>query len=405
MKNLGRMGLLVFLVALTSCRGGKGETAEGHGEEGHKEGEAEREHEEGIVELSEDAMKRVVIRTAPVEARALSLEVSTTGQVDYDRSRVAQVGSRLSGRVNKVMVQLGTSVKKGQALAAIDSIDLGTARAEHLKAKTRLQLAKENRDREERLAVEKVSSEREMLTARAEHVSALSDYNVSHEALRLLGLSEKEIEESRYGDPNASLLTMRSPFDGKVVEQDLTHGELVQPERNLFTIADLSQVWIWIDLYERDVPRVHLEDEAIVRLDAFPGRDFRGKISYIRDEVDPQSRTVRARIDIANPDGVLKPKTFAKVLLSDPHLSGGTDAPKGLAVPEAAVQRNGDELVVFVEKSPRHYERREVQVGRAGEGYVEVLSGLAVGEKVAVEGGFLLKSEASKAAMGGGHSH
>lgn len=408
MRLLGRVALLLLLVATTACRGGK-ESGKGEGEhaEGkHAEGEKEGEHEEGgSVELSEDAAKRVRITTAAVESRALALEVSTTGQVDYDRSRVAQVGSRLPGRVNKVEVTLGASVKKGQVLAWVDSIDLGTAKSEHLKAKTRLKLAKENYDREKQLAAEKVSSEREMLTARAGHEEALSDYNVSHEALRLLGLSESQIEESRFGDPKASLLGIRAPFDGKVVELDLTQGEVVTAERNLFTVADLSRVCIWIDLYERDVPRVHLDDEAIVRLDAFPERDFRGKISYIRDEVDPQSRTVRARVDVANTDGVLKPKSFAKVLLSDPHGSQGAEASKTLVIPDASVQREGNEQLVFIEESPRHYQRREVQLGRSGGGYVEVLSGVAAGEKVVVEGAFILKSEASKAAMGGGHSH
>lgn len=406
MRLLARTTTFLLLASTAACRGGEeasrekehageeaGHEAGGHGAEG------------GVVELSEDAAKRVVIRTAAVEARALALEVSTTGQVDYDRSRVVQVGSRLSGRVNKVEVQLGASVKNGQVLAWIDSIDLGTAKSEHLKAKTRLKLAKENFTREEQLAAEKVSSEREMLTAKADYEEALSDYNVSHEALRLLGLSHGQIEETRYGDPKASLLGVRAPFDGKVVELDLTQGEVVQPERNLFTVADLSRVWVWIDLYERDVPRVHLDDEAIVRLDAFPEREFRGRISYIRDEVDPQSRTVRARVDLDNADGVLKPKTFAKVNLSDPHLAQGTDAPKTLAIPDSALQRDGEEQIVFVEVGPRRYERREVQLGRSGGGYVEALSGVAMGEKVVVEGTFLLKSEASKAAMGGGHSH
>lgn len=411
MRLFGRAAILLLLVVTAACRGGKEGSDDGKeggkGEGEHGEGGKEGEHEEegGTVEISEDAAKRVRITTAAVESRALSLEVSTTGQVDYDRSRVAQVGSRLPGRVSKVEVTLGAPVKKGQILAWVDSIELGTAKSEHLKAKTRLKLAKDNYDRERQLAAEKVSSEREMLTARAGHEEALSDYNVSHEALRLLGLSESEIEESRYGDPKASLLGIRAPFDGKVVELDLTQGEVVDPERNLFTVADLSRVWIWIDLYERDVPRVHLKDDAIVRLDAFPERDFRGKISYIRDEVDPQSRTVRARVDVANTDGVLKPKSFAKVLLSDPHGAQGGENSKALVIPDASVQRDGDEQVVFVEEKPRHYERRDVQLGRSGGGYVEVLSGVAAGEKVVVEGAFILKSEASKAAMGGGHSH
>lgn len=395
-----------FLFSVTACRGEdtKVEEHEGAVRDAH-EGEGEHGESEGVIELSEDAVRRMAIRTAPTERKAVALEISTTGQVDFDRSRVAQIGSRLPGRVNKVAVQPGAIVEAGQVLAWVDSIELGTSKAEHLKAKTRLKLAKENRDREERLAAEKVTSERELATARAEYEEALSNYDVSHEALRLLGLSEDEIEKSRYGDPKASLLAMRAPFEGKVVEQDLTNGEVVSSEKTLFTIADLSRVWIWIDLYERDVPRVHLDDEALVRLDAFPGRDFRGKISYIRDEVDPQSRTVRARLDVSNVDGVLKPRSFVKVLLSDPHgVQGGSEV-KALVVPDAAIQREGEERVVFVEVAPRRYARRKIQVGRSGAGFVEVLSGLEEAERVVVEGGFILKSEASKEAMGGGHSH
>ena len=172
----------------------------------------------------------------------------------------------------------------------------------------------------------------------------------------------------------------------------------------MFTIADLGHVWVWIDVYERDLRRVHLEDDVVVAADAYPDELFRGKVSYISDQVDADTRTVRARIDVDNPSHKLRPGMFARVTLTDPHFES-TDRVSSLVVPSGAVQRDGEEFVVFVAQGNNRFARHEVEVGRSAGGLTEILSGLASGDTVVVEGAFLLKSEASKEQMGAGHEH
>ena len=201
-------------------------------------------------------------------------------------------------------------------------------------------------------------------------------------------------------------LPVRSPLAGKVVEKHVAIGELVTPERNMFTVADLEHVWIWIDVYERNLRQVHLEDDVEVEVDAFPGELFRGKVSYISDQVDPDTRTVRARIDAFNPDKMLRPGMFASVRLTDPHrVAGATAAAESIVIPQEAAQRDGDRFIVFVKLEENRFERREVTLGQKALGLVEVEHGLSLGESVAVTGTFLLKSEASKEQMGAGHEH
>lgn len=362
-------------------------------------------HEEGIVELSAEAVARSAIRAVRVERRVLAGSLATTGRVDYDRNRVAQVGSRLEGRVSRILVELGQEVKAGQTLALIDSVELGKAKAEHLQAKSRLELAKENHERESKLHEQRISSGQEAMKARSDFKEAEAVYEAAHETLRILGLTPSEIEQTKWGDSGSTLLPLRAPFDGKVIAQEVTRGELVTPEKNLFTIGDLKTVWVWIDLYERDIAHVHIGDEVDVRLDAYPERSFSGKVSYLKDEVDPASRTILGRVEVPNPDGLLRPNMFARILLSDPHASGGAEAIRSLVIPDSALQRNGEKQIVFVQTGERRFQRTEVTTGRSAEGFVEVLTGLRGDEKVVVEGSFLLKSEDSKGEMGGGHSH
>lgn len=385
---------------------GSDEHAEHEAEEHGAHGAGEHgEHEEGSIQLSPEAASRIEIRVAPVEERALSGVLSTTGRVDFNEDRLAHVSPRVPGRVHRVQVTLGDDVKAGQTLAVIDSIELGRAKSSFLRAKVQLDLARQTLEREEGLLEDRITSEQSVLEARAATERARAAYQAARQELRLLGLSERQIGRTSANDPSAALFSLPAPIAGTVVEKHVSLGEVVSPDRNLFTVADLSRVWIWIDVYERDLAHVHLEDDVAVRVDAFPERTFVGKVAYIRNQVDPDTRTSRARIDVANADGHLRPGMFATVTVTDPHGTGGEDAPRTLVVPSGAIQRDGDEQVAFVPSGENHYERRELELGRRTDAYVEVLEGVSAGESVVVEGTFFLKSEAAKHRMGGGHSH
>jgi cobalt-zinc-cadmium efflux system membrane fusion protein len=398
-----RLVLLLVFVASLPMACARGEESHEHGE--HEEHE-EAGHEEGVVELAPEVVERLQIRSVPVVVRPLPAQLDTTGKVDYQQDRLAHVTPRLAGRVERVLADLGQAVSRGQTLAVIDSIELGRSVADTLQARAQEELARQNYEREQGLYAERIASEKEMLEAKAAHLEALARLRNAEDTLRLSGVSEEQIGSLALGDPQASLLAVRAPLGGRIVEKHVTVGELVSPERNMFTVADLAHVWIWIDVYERDLQKVHLEDDVEVEVDAFPGQVFGGKVTYLSDAVEPDTRTARARIEVENPGTRLRPGMFARVRVTDPHQAPEDDSgASALVVPESAVQRDGDASIVFVTTSPGRFERREVTIARRSGGLVEVRSGLSAADAVVVEGAFLLKSEASKEQMGAGHSH
>ncbi len=393
--------LACSLMAAASCTSSE-EQPDGEHSEEHGEHEEAGGHEEGIVQLRPEAAARIDIRVEPVEERRVSVVLSTTGRVDFDQDHLAHVSPRISGRIHEVLASLGQQVEAGDALAVIDSIELGQAKSAFLQAKAQLNLARRTLEREEGLLADLISSEQAVLEARATYEGTLADFQAARQRLALIGLSKKEIKAVRYEAKDAALFTLRSPIDGTVMEKHINLGEIVSPNTNLYTIADLGKLWIWIDVYERDLGGVHLGDDVSLKVDAYPDQTFVAKVSYVRDQVDADTRTARARIDVDNADGHLKPGMFASVTVTDPHGREGQEAPRVLAVPASAVQRDGDAFVAFVRIGENRYERRVLRIGRRTKTYVEVLDGLSAGEPVAVTSVFILKSEAAKESMGGG---
>lgn len=387
------------------AEGAEGAAGEEHGDE-HAEGEEGEAHEEGVVTLTPEAQARAGIRIAPVATRTLDPEIETTGQVGFNEDRMAHVGPRIAGRITSVRATLGQRVGSGEVLAVIDSVELGQARAAYQQARAREDLTRETYERERRLAADKISSEQEVLSARAAHLEAAAELRRAEETLRVFGLSTAQVRSLRDGQSGAATLSpVTSPFGGTVVEKEASLGEMVAPEAKLFTVADLSRVWIWIDLFEKDLGRVHLGDGVLAEVEAYPGETFAGKVTFLGGSVNAETRAVRARLEIDNGDGRLRPGMFARIRLSDPHgkpAEGGASVP---VVPESAIQRQGEEFIAFVLEGERQYRRREVRTGKRSGGFIEVLEGLKPGENVVVEGTFLLASEMSKETLGGDDDH
>ena len=206
---------------------------EGHEEEGHEEGEA--------IELSAEAVATAGIVTAPAASRRLRAELETTGSVDFDQRRFAHVSPRVGGRVESVPVELGEAVRAGQVLARIDSIELGQAVGDYLQSRARAELTRETLEREERLFRERVSSEQEMLSARAASREADAALRGAEERLHLLGMSNEEVAKLGYDQPRVSIYEVRAPFAGTIVAKEVTRGEMVEPQSQLFQVADLSR--------------------------------------------------------------------------------------------------------------------------------------------------------------------
>jgi len=386
------MGTLVLiLVTVVGCSApsdpGEAETHDEHEGEGH---------EGGRLELSAEKVEAMGLEFSVAIMKALPFRLETTGQVAFDEKRRAHVTPRIPGRVVKVYANLGDTVRRGEVLATLDAIELGRAKADYLQARAREQLTRETLEREEGLLADRISSQQEVLAARAAYQEAEAALRNADETLHLYGVPQEVVDNLSYDNPGRSLFSLTAPFSGTVVEKHVTLGELLTPESESMTIADLSNLWVWIDVYERDVARVHIGDDVEVTVEAYPGEVFAGVVSYLSAVVDRDTRTIRARIDVESPDGRLRPGMFARVVVSDPHAQSGEAAPAALVIPADAVQRIGDRAVVFVALGKTEFETREVHVARHAGEEVEIEDGLEPGDRIVTQGAFLLKSEASK---------
>lgn len=363
----------------------------------------EKDHGEERIELTETALQTVPFKTAVVQRRGLTQEIRATAVIKPDENRLAHVGPRIPGRVIAVKAQLGDPVEKGQTLAELDSLELGQAKAEYLKAKANLEVARANYQREERLFQQKISSQKEYFDARGEFLRADSQFKATREALRLLGLADKEVEGLAWGGGKSpiSQFPLLAPFPGTVVEKHTTLGELLKPEDKPYTIADLSTLWILLDIYEKDLGRVRSGAKMRLTVDAYPGESFQGTVTYVSDLLDETTRTAQARVVILNADRKLKPGMFATAVVSVPV----PDATEVLAIPDTAIQQVRGEPVAFVQEDARVFVARELKLGRDSGPYIEVLEGVKEGENVVTDGGFYLKSTLLKEEMGEGHAH
>jgi membrane fusion protein, heavy metal efflux system len=385
MERLSRMGLLVLIVlsvgGIAACSS-DAETQDG--------APAEEEHDEGFVAMDSAARANVGLEIVSV-GPAGDAVLSATGTIIYDQNRVSYVGPRAEGRVLRIHADLGDRVRAGAALAVLESPDLGEAEAAHEQARAELTLAEENYERERGLFEKGISSRKEMVEARTEFLSKEAAFKAATARHRTLGAIDHPEDSVSVG----GLYTLSSPISGTVVDRDIVMGQIVGPEDNLYTVADLTKLWIVLDIYDRDLSRLREGLDVEIRTAAFPRETFRGVLTYVGQIVDPTTRTVKARVEISNPERTLHPGMFATALIH------GLEAAGSLAVPEASIQELEGRTVVFVPAGSGRFEIREVTVGAPlGDGLVTLLDGLSEGERVVTKGSFYLKSELLKESFG-----
>jgi cobalt-zinc-cadmium efflux system membrane fusion protein len=390
------------LLAVAACKGGGG----GGEKEEHGEHEEEEGHDEGhggqrVIHLNADQVKAAGIQTARAAVRKEVAALEANGQISAAEDRQARIGVRVPGRVTSLKAGVGDKVKKGQTLALVESADLGGAKADYVAAKAAAQLARETADREKQLYERKISSESEWRKAESEAVRTAAELQAAENRLHALGVGDRQLPD-KVGH-FTSTIGAATPIAGVVVERPVTLGEQVDPEDTLFLIMDLSEVWILVDVFERDLAQVSVGQKVKVSVTAYSEQEFSGEVSHIGAVVEPRSRAVKVRVALPNPDGRLKPGMFARVALS------GTEGSEHehLFVPVGAVQRTDGGAVVFVPADEEgEYVAREVRTGHEAAGFVAIESGLSPDEEVVVAGSFILKSELGKESLGeSGHSH
>lgn len=359
----------------------------------------------GIVEISSDAQRNAGVRVLPVAAATVPATVDATGIVSPEESRVAHIRPLARGVVEKVSVSLGSRVERGQPLITLDNIALGELIGEYLaekaavqQAQTDLEVRRQMLTRGEALIKLEAIAQQELDVRRAEFQNAQAAVTSQRakmakveEQIHRFGLTDGELatltpEEGRSGHRVASHNVLRAPFTGIITKYDVAAGETVEPERELFTLSNLSTVWVLADVYEKDIGQIQKDSDVTIHVDTFPDRTFTGRLTYVSDVIDPKTRTAKVRCVVPNPDGALKLDMFAKVSIPS------RERRKGIVIPQAAVQQIENQPVVFVRQSDTRFERRNVQLGTTGGGSVEVVSGLKPGERIVGDGSFYFKT-------------
>ncbi len=352
------------------------------------------EHREGSVILTPEGVKAAGIEVQKIAAVSASELMSATAVLEMNGDHVSRVNPRVAGRCITVNASLGDRVRSGQVLARIESGEADQAWSDYLKARARHELATRSFKREETLFAKKVSPEKDLHKARQELGEAEADMLLAREKFRRLGIDVRQVEASTNGTKtDRPLIPVPAPLSGVVVEKTVTQGEMVGPEKTIFTVADLSSLWLMIDIYERDIGRVKKGMQIKLSVPGCPGKEFKGRISYLADFMDEKSRTVKARVTINNKDGLLKPGMFAAASIS----SGQENATqKIIIIPEEAVFLDGSERHVFISEGEGRFSAREVLPGPASGGKIEIREGLKEGDAVVTKGTFALKSELKK---------
>jgi Cu(I)/Ag(I) efflux system membrane fusion protein len=341
------------------------------GHDAHLHGEAAAAAPKGVpglveVMISPERIQLMGMKTARAVRENLSPELRTVGAVAANEEGIAMIHTRFSGWIEDLRVaQTGQQVRRGEAVATVYSPDLLAAQQEYLNA------LRWQRD-------ESGSADSSKLT----NSLALD----ARRRLELLGVSKQEIAAIAKSGKPLRAMSIRSPVSGYVTEKNALQGQFVTADTTLFTVADLSTVWVVADVYEYEVARVRTGQSARLQLAAYPGEVFRGKVEFIYPTLDAQTRTLKVRIAFENPGLKLRPGMYGDVFLD-------LGASEGVIVPSDAVVNTGDAQYVFVVLGEGRFAPRAVQTGSRGDGKVAVLSGVEPGDEVVTTANFLVDSE------------
>lgn len=332
----------------------------------------------GHVSLSPTQMVMANVATTEAKAMTLNREINAVGIVQYDQARQAKVTAWVAGRIDRLYVNtVGSYVSRGRPVAEVYSPDLVSAQQEYL-------LALKSRDQFKNSPIQSISQGGEGLVASA------------RQRLKLMGVKDEQIAALvKSGEPNIRL-PIYTPLSGIVIDKIVQVGQYVNVGDTLFNIADLSTVWVEVEVYENEFPNIKIGQMVDLLSQSYPGKTFRGRVAFIYPFLDPKTRTVKVRVEIPNPGLRLKPDMFVNARVLIPLGSS-------IVVPVSAVIDTGKRQLVWVEMKPGMFEPRDVKVGARTGDNIQILSGLKAGEKVASSGGYLIDSEAQLKGGGGGH--
>lgn len=361
-------------------------------EEEHREGEAE-----GLVELTPEAMNAAGIQYAQVAQRAAVAPLKATGTIEANQQRMQEVTPLVSGRVERVFAAAGDRVNAGTVLAIISSPEIAELHGKEIEARARVSLAESSLRRLRKLSDLGAAAGKDLAAAEAEAATAEAELDHIRASLAALGSDE------RVKGHSISSVALRAPISGTITQRHVNAGAGVQAGAPLFSIADLSTVWVIAYVPESQVNALRIGTPAEVRSAALGHSIARGRVTYIDPVLNEETRTGRVRLEAGNPNQQLKIGTFVEVNFQS--AAGQAEASTELVVPAEAIQTVENKTVVFVPaKKPGHFEAREIQAAEQTDGLRKVAAGLTAGERVVTKGSFVLKTQMLKAEMGE-HGH
>lgn len=332
--------------------------------------------------IPQDQMAHIQMVT--VEPASLTRTLRLTGVVAFNGFATTPVITQVGGLVSRILVSPGEIVKRGQPLLYVSSPDFSQLRATYLKANDAYQLAEKEYERAKDLFDHHAIAERDLLAAESARVQASADLQSSQQALQVLGFHNMDEIAKSSSSPEIPVL---APITGEVVERLVSQGQVIQAgATQAFTISNMSTVWVLANVYQQDLPYVHVGDAVITTADSYPGKQFQGKIAYIAPALDPTTRTLQARIDVKNPHEELKKDMYVASLVQAGKISNA------FTLPNAAVLRdNENEPYVYVSAGNNQFQRRNVTLGETTEAATQITSGLAAGDRVIADGSLFVQ--------------
>ena len=331
---------------------------------------------------SNDSADIAGVQTAAPTVGTIADAVECYAELTFNQNKLAQIAAPVGGIIQEVSVDLGSKVEEKQPVVKIWSASIAEAVAKAV-------LSHQTLDRERKLRAERVTSEKDLQQAEAEHRAACQQ-------LRTQGFTEEQIDALVAKPNDQVLMEVRAPFAGEIVERTAVRGALVEAGKSLFTLADRSVMWAMLNIPESALARVKIGQTVELRVESLPGQTFTGKLTWIGAEVDEKSRMARARAEVANPDGLLKARMFSQARILTRQAEGA------LLLPPSAIQRMEGRSFVFVKLADDLFDARVVLLGAKFDGKVEIIEGLKPQEVVAVNHVFPLKSAFLISRLGAG---
>ena len=345
-----------------------------------------------LVTAPDSLLKVLKIEAASTAPVSETLRVA--GRVDFDEQRVARIGAPVTGRVIELLANPGDAVKQGQPLAQLHSVELGNAQLAYVKAAAQSRLQAQSAERARLLFTSDVIGAAELQRRESEYAIAQAEQRAAADQLRVLGISAKSLDTMASSGGINSVSPVVATLSGTVVERKVAKGQVVQPADALYTVADLSRVWVIAQVPEAESSAVKVGQTVQVEVPALGNGPLSGKLIFVSDIVNPETRTVTVRTEMENPKRELKPAMLATMLIA----SRPQDR---LVVPSAAVVREDNADYVFVATGEKQFLLTSVKLGPEQNHVRVVESGLKVGDKIVVEGAFHLNNERKRAELEG----